>query len=165
MQNAPEAPHATHLVYLQTVAQYLGTGVIAVCIKELFDRWRNRQQAEQQAPLNEAQARSLDSVSLRDANKRMQELMEVIYELNSDVAAERVRADRAEMERDWRDMDIEHLQLEVARYKDEANAAHLFTEQLNNAAKLKGVHLSDFTPAQLNPAPEDKKEGPSRDGP
>jgi hypothetical protein len=33
----------------------------------------------------------------------------------------------------------------------DAEAAQIYVEQLNMAAKLAGVHLSDYTPRQLNP--------------
>lgn len=46
---------------------------------------------------------------------------------------------------------IEDLERQVANAEDRAHTAEMFTEQLNMAAKLKGVNLSDFTPQQLKP--------------
>lgn len=43
------------------------------------------------------------------------------------------------------------LKARTLRAEADAQAAQLFVEQLNMAAKLKGVNLSDFTPQQLRP--------------
>lgn len=43
------------------------------------------------------------------------------------------------------------LQSKLARAEDDAKAAQMFVEQINMAAKLKGVNLSEFTPQQLHP--------------
>lgn len=48
----------------------------------------------------------------------------------------------------------------VLRAEADAQAAQLFVEQLNAAAKLAGVHLSDYLPEQLKEAMERGSETP-----
>lgn len=52
------------------------------------------------------------------------------------------------------------LQAKLKNALDDAEAAHIFVDELNNAAKMKGVRLRDFTPAQLKWAKDNIKDDP-----
>lgn len=114
---------------------FLLAGTLIGLIPQFISSYRNRRksdlenvESEARAELTHAEARSLrirdDLATGEGVGKMLTTLME---------ATDQIR----------------DLQRRVIQAEADAKAAQMFVEQLNMAAKLRGVHLSDFTPEQL----------------
>lgn len=100
--------------------------------------------------------REIQSV-IEKAERRREEWQAREDELRSQIRFWRCKAEELDGQLiDSRDANVV-LQGKLASAQDDAKAAQMFVEQINMAAKLKGVSLSEFTPQQLNPK---DKQGP-----
>lgn len=137
-----------HLIASPTWQQ-LAWGVVAGLftgggIVKLWNTYLNRRKPAAEVTVTEATA---TEITVRASSNASESIMRMMDRLDSSqLTIDRVRAERDE----WR--------TEALKARDDATAAHLFTDQLNAAAKLticehhpEGVRLRDFTPQQLNP--------------
>jgi hypothetical protein len=126
--------------WIHTAAQWVVSFVVSGGILKLINLWQNRHKPRAEVHLTEesaAEIRVRASSSAGDAIMRFMDRLDTaqitIDRLRGERDSERLRADQADAD---------------------AKAAQMFVEQLNRAAKLKGVNLSDFLPDELNPPKE-----------
>lgn len=159
MQDFPQSLNLTTLVYM-LLASFLGA------VGGWFGR-RNREPHEvaklraetksihisaenSQVGVGLETLREIQAV-IEKAERRREEWQAREDELRSQIRFWRCKSEELDGELiDSRDANSV-LQSKLARAEDDAKAAQMFVEQINMAAKLKGVNLSEFTPQQLHP--------------
>lgn len=144
MQENSSFPHWMQLA-LTALASILST----IGLDRLYNNWLNRNKPAAEIHVTEATATEITvraSSSASDAIMRMMDRL-----TTAQVEMDRLRTERD----DWRVRAME-AESEKLRADDDARAAHMFTDQLNAAARLtvcehypEGVRLKNFTPEQL----------------
>jgi hypothetical protein len=139
MQENATIPH-----WMQLALTALASTLSGIGIDRLYNTWLNRKKPAAEIHLTEANAAE---ITIRASSSAGEAVIRMMDRLDS----AQLTIDRLRGERDsW--------QMEALKARDDAEAARMFTDQLNAAARLvicehhpEGVRLSNFTPQQLNP--------------
>lgn len=135
MQEAGTIPHWMQLALTGIASLLSGIG-----IDKVYNSWLNRKKP----------AAEVTEITVRASSNASESVMRMMDRLDAaQLTIDRLRGERD----DWRARALESKE-QALKANDDARAAQMFTDQLNMAAKLKGVNLSDFTPQQLNPPRE-----------
>lgn len=143
MQENATIPH-----WMQLALTALASTLSGIGIDRLYNTWLNRKKPAAEIHVTEATAAE---ITIRASSSAGEAVIRMMDRLDSaQLTIDRLRGERDE----WR--------METLKARDDANAAHMFTDQLNAAARLvicehhpEGVRLSNFTPQQLNPPKPD----------
>lgn len=135
----PQAPH-----WLQ-----YGLGIVAailsgVGIDKLYNSWLNRHKPSAEIHVTEATAAEIKVRAHSSAGDALSRMMD--------------RLDMAQVTIDGLRERLAKAEGLALRAEADAQAAQMFVEQLNAAAKLAGVRLSDYTPTQLKQAANESCE-------
>lgn len=138
-ESFPQAPH-----WLQ-----YGLGIVAailsgVGIDKLYNSWLNRHKPSAEIHVTEATATEIKVRAHSSAGDALSRMMD--------------RLDMAQVTIDGLRERLAKAEGLALRAEADAQAAQMFVEQLNAAAKLAGVRLSDYTPTQLKQAANESCE-------
>lgn len=138
-ESFPQAPH-----WLQ-----YGLGIVAailsgVGIDKLYNSWLNRHKPSAEIHVTEATAAEIKVRAHSSAGDALSRMMD--------------RLDMAQVTIDGLRERLAKAEGLALRAEADAQAAQMFVEQLNAAAKLAGVRLSDYTPTQLKQAANESCE-------
>lgn len=130
--------------WIQTALGWVAPIVAGGAIHKLITTWLNRHKPAAEVHVTEATAAEIivrAGSSAGDSVMRMMDRLDI-----AQLTIDRLRTERDE----WR--------MKTLRAEADSQAAQLFTDQLNAAARLTvcehhptGVRLSDYLPSQLNP--------------
>jgi hypothetical protein len=130
--------------WIQTAFGLLASFLAGGGFYKLFNTWLNRRKPAAEIHVTEATASEIIVRAGSNAGDAVMRMMDRLD--HAQMTIDRLRSERD----DWR--------TRAMNAEDDSNAAQMFVDQLNAAAKLTvcehhphGVKLSDFTPQQLNP--------------
>lgn len=139
MQETGTIPH-----WMQLALTALASILSGIGIDKLYNTWLNRRKPAAEIHLTEANAAEVTVRAYSAAGDAVGRMLDRLD--SAQLTIDRLRSERDE----WR--------METLKARDDAKAAHMFTDQLNAVAKLvvcehhpEGVRLKDFTPQQSNP--------------
>lgn len=126
MQETGTIPH-----WIQLALTALASVVSGIGIDKLYNTWLNRKKPAAELHLTEETAAEIKVRAHSTAGDALARMMDRLDVAQATIDKLRERAMKAEAD---------------------AQTAQMFVDQLNAAAKLKGVRLSDYTPTQLKQA-------------